>query len=461
MNKVIRLLKDKEVPEIKKIAESIKEAVDGFKPYVPMAVAMRTEGMKERHWEAISNVVGFTVQPYEGFTFQNCIDMNLHKYTDEICEIGERAGKEYNIETSLARMKREWEDIAMGTKPFRSSGTCTVTGFDDGQNILDEHMTLTQTLLFSPFKKPFEEELEEWNANLLYVSNALEEWSKCQKQWQYLQPIFDSPDIMKQLPGEAKRFKSVDRSWREIIKGTIAEPNTLRTCLRDEKTMLARLEQMNIDLDRVQKGLRDYLEAKRSVFARFYFLSNDDLLEILSQTKDVEKVQSHLRKVFENMVKLEFQPDKTITGMYSGENEFIKTSYAVDPKDKKVEDWMGEVENMMFDTIRDVLKFSVDDYLKRGRNDWIMTHPGQCVLNGSQVHWTQDLENKLAKDGKQGVKDYFEFCETQLLETVSLVRQKLSKLQSLTLNALIVIDVHARDVIGRLIQNEVEDKNHF
>jgi dynein heavy chain len=147
--------------------------------------------------------------------------------------------------------------------------------------------------------------------------------------------------------------------------------------------------------------------------------------------------------------------------MFSGENEFIKSSYAVDPKDKKVEDWMGEVENMMFDTIRDVLKFSVDDYLERGRNDWIMTHAGQCVLNGSQVHWTQDLENKLAKDGKQGVKDYFEFCETQLLETVSLVRQKLTKLQSLTLNALIVIDVHARDVIGRLIQHEVEDKNHF
>jgi len=70
--------------------------------------------------------------------------------------------------------------------------------------------------------------------------------------------------------------------------------------------LYARLEQMNIDLDRVQKGLKDYLEAKRSVFARFYFLSNDDLLEILSQTKDVEKVQSHLRKVFENMVKLEF-----------------------------------------------------------------------------------------------------------------------------------------------------------
>lgn len=149
---------------------------------------------------------------------------------------------------------------------------------------------------------------------------------------------------MKQLPGEAKRFKSVDKNWRDVIKGTQAQPNTLETCIRDNKTLLARLEQSNNDLDRVQKGLKEYLEAKRTVFARFYFLSNDDLLEILSQTKDVEKVQSHLRKVFENMTELQFQPDKTITGMFSGEKEFIKTSGVLDPKDKKVEDWMGEVE---------------------------------------------------------------------------------------------------------------------
>jgi dynein heavy chain len=290
-----------------------------------------------------------------------------------------------------------------------------VVGFDEAINFLDEHMTLSQTLQFSPYKKPFEDEIIEWNDNLLYVSNTIEEWIKCQKQWQYLQPIFDSPDIMKQLPGEAKRFKSVDKQWKEIIKYTKEDPNTLTTCLRNNKVLFQQIEQMNLDLDRVQKGLKDYLEAKRSVFARFYFLSNDDLLEILSQTKDVEKVQSHLRKVFENMVELEFMPDKTIVGMYSGEKEHIKTSAVLDPKEKKVEDWMGEVEQMMYDTIRDVLKFSVDDYMTRDRNEWILDHPGQCVLNGSQVIWTKDLETRMAKDGPKGSKEYLDELDKQLL----------------------------------------------
>ena len=121
----------------------------------------------------------------------------------------------------------------------------------------------------------------------------------------YLQPIFDSPDIMKQLPSENKKFKNVDKNWREIIGGTKLVPNVLKACTREG--LLEKFLDANKNLDLVQRGLKEYLEQKRSVFARFYFLSNDELLEILSQTKEVELVRPHLRKVFENMADLQFR----------------------------------------------------------------------------------------------------------------------------------------------------------
>ena len=50
------------------------------------------------------------------------------------------------------------------------------------------------------------------------------------------------------------------------------------------------LNEMNDKLEAIQKSLDMYLETKRQFFARFYFLSNDDLLEILGQSKNPEAV---------------------------------------------------------------------------------------------------------------------------------------------------------------------------
>lgn len=87
-------------------------------------------------------------------------------------------------------------------------------------------------------------------------------------------------------------------------------------------------------------------------------------------------MRPHLKKVFENMNDMEFEPDTTISAMYSGEKEKVPFMDKVDPRDKKVEDWMCEVEKMMYLSVRMVLKNSIEDYLVTNRPDWILKHPG-------------------------------------------------------------------------------------
>jgi len=134
------------------------------------------------------------------------------------------------------------------------------------------------------------------------------------------------------------------------------------------------------------------------------------LLEILSQTKEVRNVRPHLRKVFEAMADLEFRDDLTIWAMFSIEGEKIDFHKKVDPRDRNVEHWMGDVERTMQESVRKALLNSIQDYPLIPRNDWILKHPGQCVLNGSQVHWTKDVEEAIKK-GIDGVKAYLEFSQ--------------------------------------------------
>ena len=130
--------------------------------------------------------------------------------------------------------------------------------------------------------------------------------------------------------------------------------------------------------------------------------------------------------------------------MFSAEKEKVNFVDEVDPNDKNVEDWMNEVEAMMRESIKYELKNSVDKYPDTKRTSWTCNHPGQCVLNGSQIWWTTLVEEAIKS---KSIRKYFELSTSQLNDLVELVRQPLTKQQQVTINALIVIDVHAKDVV--------------
>lgn len=169
-------------------------------------------------------------------------------------------------------------------------------------------------------------------------------------------------------------------------------------------------------------------------------------------------MQPHLKKVFENIHSIEFNHRKHILAMFSAEKEKINFKELVNPNEKNVEDWMGEVEDMMRQSVRNELLISVQKYKTTKRTQWVCNHPGQCVLNGSQIEWTSEVETAI---NGHAIDKYFEKLTVQLNDLVELVRQPLSKQQQVTLNALIVIDVHAKDVVEKLVQMNVTDVGSF
>uniref|UniRef100_A0A671XYF8 Dynein axonemal heavy chain 7 n=1 Tax=Sparus aurata TaxID=8175 RepID=A0A671XYF8_SPAAU len=425
-----------------RVAKSFKSKIDQFKQHLPILTTICNPGIKDRHWEEISSIVNFDVKPDESSSLQWILFFPLLYARLE--EIGASASKEYSLEKSMEKMKIEWNELQFSFTQYRDTGTHIVSAVDDIQMLLDDHIIKTQTMRGSPFIKP----IEQWEDKLLSMQDIIDSMLKCQATWLYLEPIFSSEDIIAQMPEEGRKFAIVDGYWKNIIDAHVLVATS-------QPNMLGRLQESNVFLDDIQKGLNTYLEKKRLYFPRFFFLSNDELLEILSQTKDPLCVQPHLKKCFEGIAKLEFTKDMAITGMISSEGETVPLTVKIYPAQAKgmVEKWLLQVEQLMLRSVRHVIHKGVIQYPEVFRVRWVLQWPGQVVICASSIFWTTEVSEAIQTNSLS--------CNAQIADIVELVRGKLPGGARMTLGALTVIDVHARDVVAKLSEDRISSLNDF
>ncbi|TRY89707.1 hypothetical protein DNTS_033848, partial [Danionella cerebrum] len=441
-----------------RITENFKKRIEKFKQHIPILTVICNPGLKDRHWEMISDVVGFDVKPDESTQLVKMLELGLSKYSEQLEEIGASASKEYSLEKSLEKMKQEWAELHLGFTPYKDTGTSVLSAIDDVQLLLDDHIIKTQTMRGSPFIKPIEADAKSWEEKLQCMQDILDAMLQCQSMWMYLEPIFSSEDIIAQMPENGRRFTIVDGYWKNIVAESLKDTHVL--VVTEQPNMLGCLQESNIFLEEIQQGLNLYLETKRLYFPRFFFLSNDEMLEILSETKDPLRVQPHLKKCFEGIAKLEFTPELEITGMISSEKEtvpLIETIYPVHAKGM-VEKWLLQVEHTMLMSIRNVIKQGMEQYSEMLRKKWVLLWPGQVIICASCIFWTSEVSDAIQNNT---LPAYVEQSNAQINDIVELVRGKLPGGARMTLGALIVIDVHARDVVCKLAQDGVSSLNDF
>jgi dynein heavy chain 2 len=259
------------------------------------------------------------------------------KKSKEIKDLSDKAQGEVTIREAINELRVWCDTTEFNISDYASNGRTTplIKEWKEIITAVSDHQSLIMSLKESRYFQSFADQIEQFERRFGGIDDHLAKLNTCQRKWVYLEPIF----MRGALPSEQGRFRRVDEEYRSIALGIGADPKVMS--LVEIQGLKETLDTILTQLEMCQKALNDYLEEKRQKFSRFYFIGDDDLLEILGQAQNPNVIQSHLKKLFNGIYKVAFNKENTqIKSMISSSNEYVPLIQPI-PIDGEVEVWLN------------------------------------------------------------------------------------------------------------------------
>ncbi|XP_008590720.1 PREDICTED: dynein heavy chain 17, axonemal-like [Galeopterus variegatus] len=429
---------------------------------------LQNPAIRARHWQQLMQATQVKFVMSDDTTLADLLQLNLHDYEDEVRNIVDKAVKESGMEKVLKTLDSTWTTMEFEHERHLRTGTMMLKSDEVLVETLEDNQVQLQNLMMSKYLSHFLKEVTSWQQKLSMADSVISIWFEVQRTWSHLESIFiGSEDIRAQLPEDSKRFDSINQEFKALMEEAVKTPNVVEAT--NKPGLYDKLEALKKSLAMCEKALAEYLETKRLAFPRFYFVSSADLLDILSNGNDPVEVSRHLSKLFDSLCKVKFQLDasgkplKFGLGMYSKEDEYVDFDQECDLSGQ-VEVWLNRLLDRMCATLRHEIPEAVVTYEEKPREQWIFDYPAQIALTCTQIWWTTEVGlafARLEEGYENAIKDYNKKQISQLNALITLLIGNLSAGDRMKIMTICTIDVHARDVVAKMITAKVESAQAF
>ncbi len=155
--------------------------------------------------------------------------------------------------------------------------------------------------------------------------------------------------------------------------------------------------------------------------------------------------------------------NRDVTGILSVEGEFVAFKNMI-LLSGKVEVWLKILLNKINQTVLYYLREAVQNYEETQRENWIIDYPAQVAITANQIIWVSDVTTAFSRFDQgyeNSMRDYQKKQMSQLNSLIMLLSTELSKSNRQKVTSICTMDVHSRDIISKLINNQVESSHDF
>ncbi|XP_042877142.1 dynein heavy chain, cytoplasmic-like isoform X4 [Penaeus japonicus] len=451
--------------------EYVKRLLQSYTKVNMTIVELKSDALKERHWKTLMKQLHVN-WVLSDLTLGQVWDIDLMKNEAIIKNVIITAQGEMALEEFLKQVRESWQSYELDLINYQNKCKL-IRGWDDLFNKVKEHINSVAAMKLSPYYREFEEEALTWEEKLNRINSLFDVWIDVQRRWVYLEGIFSgSSDIKALLPVETSRFSSISTEFLNLMKKVSKSPMVMDILnIQGVQRSLERLADL---LGKIQKALGEYLERERSSFPRFYFVGDEDLLEIIGNSKNIPRLQKHFKKMFAGVTAIILDENETIvTGIASREGEEVTFNKHVSTvENPKINEWLKLVEHEMRMTLAQNLAAAVADIkqFKHGPIDtqsylqWCDKYQAQLIVLAAQISWSEEVEAALstaANGDSSALQQVLVQVEATLTVLADSVLQEQPPLRRKKLEHLINEFVHKRTVTRNLIKNKVSNPKSF
>ena len=462
------------------VFQGITAEIKSWLLFLPIIEELKKDAMNvpdDRHWNRFKKIVDADTSIVATTPLRTLWNLEIFstKFKEQIEELAEQATQERRIQMDLEKIEGVWAKINFESQKIKDGELSMLRMHDENVEILDEHQLLVQSIAGNKYLAYYEESVLRWQKGLSNINETVRLLSEVQKTWSFLMNLFlYSEEVKKELPNESREFVAIDHKVKEILKRGAAVKNVFAFANEKVNDQFATdtLEEIFQDLNRCQKGLNEFIGKKRKVFPRFYFLTMEELLDILANGNNpllLFREKNYMNKIVQAADILEMEvidekqrpKIKALTSCVGIEKvTFVNDGIVLNGK---VENYLQDV----LDLITLSLKKKAAEFVRKSRNDraeWIEANYAQINLLLNSVHWVNDVEQRL-KELQEGepnaLKNYLEQCKAGLTELIKMVQGDLTKPMRQKLMCLITIDTHNRDIVEKLIKEGCRRAEEF
>lgn len=284
-------------------------------------------------------------------------DISTHsKYLREVFE---NAAGEASICEFLRAVEQTWTCRKCTFMAF--SGAAILQGIPNIVDELEEHLQGLETLSSSRHARLFEADRAAWEQRLAKCHDDLELLADVQSRWAHLQTLFvargvvDGGGLRTELRAEILAFSNVHARFVGLGERMRQAPGLLEGL--DGPSGLLQLRE---ELDGIVRSLSKFLERQRSQFPRFFFLSDTDLLHVLSVSEnDIETLSPHISKIFPGVSSFELTRQEGrgfVSAVHSREGETLLLPEPVTTEPGEViSSWLRRLECQISSALKGAL----------------------------------------------------------------------------------------------------------